>query len=170
MGGEVTKNLAISSYQMMDGKNTTIMVINFNKNITDKSFVSGGFGAATSFNDSGKWVLEGNAGYSPNKNISLKTRLRSVHSGENDYTQLRESVTFKQKLNDKFTGYVTPYDAVKYNYGKGKFTNDVGIFGGVTYNVTDKVAVSAEAQCYNLQKGVPTKENLGANLILNVTF
>lgn len=170
MGGKITQNVSLASYQMLDGSNTTMITTGLSKPLGQKSFVSGGVGISTNFHDDGKLVLEGNAGYSPNKNISLKTRVRSIHADGFNTTQVRESVTFKQKFNDKLSGYISPYDALKYDYNKSKFKNDLGIFAGVSYNLTKGVTLSGEAQYYNIQQGKLTPENLGANVILNVTF
>lgn len=164
----VGNEISVSSYQNLDGSNTTLALYCRNYKPCKNLSLTGGAGSSTSFNGTNSFVLEGKAKYNINKHVNFQARLRNSFSSQKNISQLRLSGGYKTDIANNTSIYVTPYAAAKYNYQDGSIATDIGAFAGVTQNLSPNLSVSAEVQKYNDFK--PGSENWGINAILSYTF
>lgn len=159
-------NVSISSYQSLDGSNCTVAGVEEKLNI-NKGYVSAFAGAATNFNKKTGFVIDLKGGYNYDKKgiFNQNLRIRNKMGKNIETTQIRYSpISANIPVGDKTSIYINPHYSGQYDYKKDKWTNSVGAFAGVTYDINDKAKVSLEGQRYNLQD---IKDNSGKNYSIN---
>jgi hypothetical protein len=161
MGGNISGNGYLATYQNFDGSNTTLVVTSIEKK-NNKFTCSAGMGLGTNFQDKVEFITEGKASYSLNDNLAFKARLRNRHSEGSNTSQLRFSPEVKAKLGKNTTAYGDVYVAPKISYETGKITTDYGAFAGVSQNLGHGTTLSCEIQRY--------KADWGINAILGWSF
>lgn len=164
----VTNETSGLTYQNFDGSNTTMLMRSFHYKPQDDVTLTAAFGGSTNFNGTNSFVLEGKAKYAVDEHFGVQVRSRNSFNTGNSNSQMRLAAEYKTKISDKTSIYVDAYGAAKYHYANRNLTTDVGVFGGVTYDVAKNFSVSGELQKYNGLNG--GAENLGANLILSYKF
>ncbi len=165
--------VSVSTYQTFDGSNLTVCGIEEKLN-GKKGYISAFLGAATNFSDDGMFVidLKGGRNYDIkgllNQNLRIRTKL-----GENsESVQFRYSpISLDVPVGKNTNIYINPHYSGQMDFKKEKWTNSIGVFGGVTQKLNDKASLSLEIQRYNLQNiKENTPENWGINAIISYKF
>lgn len=159
-------NVSISSYQSPNGPNFTVAGAE-QKIKLNKGYVSTFVGAGTNFKNDAMFVVDLKGGYNYDKKgiFNQNLRIRNKMGENSESTQIRYSpISANIPVGDKTSIYINPHYSGQYDYKKDKWTNSVGAFAGVTYDINDKTKVSLEGQRYNLQD---IKDNSGKNYSIN---
>ena len=167
----ISRELYFATYQGFDGSNTTLGMVNANVKLKPKLDLSVGAGVTTDFKNSHGLIFEGKSKYNFDSNNSLQLRVRSTFAGEKSATQFRLAPGCKENLGKTTSVYINPYVSAKINHNSGKWTTDVGVFGGVTQKIGKNISISAELQRYDLVHYEDnSSKNWGVNVMLSYKF
>ena len=163
----INRDVTISTFQGLNGKNQTIAMCNGTYNVTPKVSVSAGVGVETDFTDNVGAAFDVKGKYKFDDHFSVQGRVRTLVSDEKGTTQIRIAPTAQTKIAEGTTIYATPYYAYKVDFKNGGDNHSIGAFAGITQKVGKNTDISFEAQRYNLQE---IRNNSADNWSVNATL
>lgn len=160
-------NASVSTYQGIDGSNTTVAGIE-DKILGTRGTASVFMGIGTDFDSYASYVVDFKGSYNYDKNGIIGQNLRvrnNIKTNKHSTTQVRYSpLTVNVPVGDKTSLYVNPHYSGTYDYKSDKWTNSAGVFAGVTQKLGSNTSISLEAQRYNLHD---IKDNSSKNWSVN---
>lgn len=173
MPGEITNKITAWTHPQGDGTCLTTVGNEFGTNIGKNGNVSLYAGAAIADNNGAKGVggivdLKGSVKYGSlfdgRVSFGASARLRNNINTNSQSAQLRvQPLNVDIPLCENAQAYVSPYGALKYDYSKKEFSPSLGIFVGLSQDLTPNLALKEEAQLYDLTDA-GNKENFGVNI------